>query len=113
MEEQILSDTGNESTRGPYQRGAFLRLRVQLAQFSLLSQIGLALIVTGVAIDLLAVAIGVGHPSHHAGSGHIGHLVAMAGMATTLAGVVIDGARRQVRRPGADTQSKEISDAIR
>ena len=113
MEEQILSETGKESTHGPYERGAFLRLRVQLAQFSLLSRIGLALIVIGLAVDLLAVAIGAGHPSHHEGSGHVGHLVAMAGMTTTLAGVVIDGARGQVQPRLAHTQPKENSDAIR
>jgi hypothetical protein len=66
----------------------------------------------GVLIDLLAAVLGGFHPSHH-GTGHAGHLVAMAGMAATLAGVVIDGARRQVRPRAADTQSKEISDAIR
>jgi len=106
-----LSETGKEPAHGPDELGAFRRLRVQLAQISLLSRIGLALIVTGVAVDLLAV--GAGHPSHHAGSGHVGHLVAMAGMTTTLAGVVIDGARRHVRLRLAHTQPKENSDAIR
>ena len=74
---------------------------------------GSLLLIAGVLIDLLAAVLGGFHPSHHAGTGHVGHLVAMAGMAATLAGVVIDGARRQVRPRAADTQSKEISDAIR
>jgi hypothetical protein len=107
-----LSETGKEPTRGSYELGPFRRLRLQLAQISLLSRIGLALIVAGVAVDLLA-AIGAGHPSHHAGSGHVGHLMAVAGMTTTLAGVVIDGARRHVRLRLAHTQPKENSDAIR
>jgi hypothetical protein len=39
--------------------------------------------------------------------------VALAGMTTTLAGVVIDGARRHVRLRLAHTQPKENADAIR
>jgi len=113
MKEQILTQTGKEPTHGPYELGAFRRLRVHLAPISHLSRIGLALIVTGVAVDLLAAANGAGHPSHHAGSAHFGHLVAMAGMTTTLAGVVINGARRHVRPRVAQTQPKENSDAIR
>ena len=108
-----MSETGKEPTHGPDELGPFRNLRAQLAQISLLSRIGLALIVTGVAVDLLAAVIGPGHPSHHAGSGHVGHLVALAGMTTTLAGVVIDGARRHVRLRLAHTQPKENSDAIR
>jgi hypothetical protein len=113
MEEQILSETGSEPTRGPYERRPIRHLRVQVAQISSLSRIGLALIVTGVAIDLLAASSGAGQPLHHAGPGHVGHLVAMAGMTTTLAGVVMDGARRHVRPRLAHTQPKENSDAIR
>jgi hypothetical protein len=113
MGEQMLSETGRDPEGGRHELGAFRRLRLQLAQVSLLSRIGLALIVIGVTVDLLAAANGAGQHSHHAASGHVGHLVAMAGMAATLAGVVIDGARRQVRPRTADTRSKEISDAIR
>jgi hypothetical protein len=99
--------------RGPRGLGAFRRLRVQLARLPLLARAGLAVLIAGALIDLLAAVLGSVHPSHHTGTGHLGHLVAMAGMAATLAGVVIDGARRQVRPRAADTQSKEISDAIR
>jgi hypothetical protein len=113
MKEQILSETGREPTRGQHEFGAFRRLRMQLAQVSVLSRIGLALIVTGVTVDLLAAANGAGHPSHHAGSGHIGHLVALAGMAATLAGVVIDGASRHPRLRFDHAQPEENSDAIR
>ena len=113
VEEQILSETGKESAHAPTERGAFARLRAHLAQISFLTQIGLALIVAGVTVDLLAAANGAGHPSHHAASGHVGHLVAMAGMSTTLAGVVIDGMRRGFRPRLAQPQPKENSDAIR
>jgi hypothetical protein len=109
-----LSESAREPTRGRHVLRAFRRLRVQLAEVSLLSGIGLALIVTGVVVDLLAAANGAGHhPSHHPGSGHVGHLMAMAGMTTTLAGVVIDGVRRHFRPRLAHTQPKENSDAIR
>jgi hypothetical protein len=108
-----LSETVREQTRRPNELGAFRGLRVELAHVSLPSWIGLALLVTGVAVDLLAAASGAGHPSHHMGSGHLGHLVALAGMTTTLAGVVIDGAHRHVRPRLAHTQPKENSDAIR
>ena len=99
--------------RGPRGLGAFRRFRVQLARLPLVARAGLALVLAGVLIDLLAPVLGGFHAAHHTGTGHVGHLVAMAGMAATLVGVVIDGARRQVRPLTADTQSKEQSDAIR
>jgi hypothetical protein len=112
VNETSTAHEGHRPMRGSRGRGAFRRLRVQLARLPLLARAGLAVLIAGVLIDLLAPVLGGFRPSHH-GTGHVGHLVAMAGMATTLAGVVIDGARRQVRPRVADTQSKEISDAIR
>ena len=99
--------------RGPRGLGAFRRLRVQLARLPLLARAGLAVLIAGVLIDLLAPVLGGSHPSHHTGTGHVGHLVAMAGMAATLAGVVIDGARRDTRLRFDHAQPKENSDAIR
>jgi hypothetical protein len=104
---------GAQPTRATDQQGALRPLRAQLERLPLLARPGLVVLIAGVLLDLLAPALGGGHASHHTGSGQFGHLMAMAGMTTTLAGVVIDGARRQVRPRTADTQSKEKSDAIR
>lgn len=65
------------------------------------SLLGLAIAFLGVALDV-AVHLSVpadGHEHVHAGftlSEHAAHLVVMAGMALVLAGVVVDGVRRQL-----------------
>jgi hypothetical protein len=69
----------------------------------LVSLLGLAVIAVGVALDLVVhLALPAdGHQHSHAGfspSEHTAHLVVMLGMTLTLAGVVIDGARHQLRR---------------
>jgi uncharacterized protein (DUF2236 family) len=84
-----------------------------IGQLPLLARAGLLVLVTGVLIDLLGPVLGAGHLSHHTTTLHLGHLVAMAGMSTTLAGVVIDGARQNHRRRAAQNDSKEKTDAIR
>jgi hypothetical protein len=69
----------------------------------LLSLLGVAVIVAGVALDLV-VHLGLpadGHQHVHSGfspSEHTAHLVVMLGMGLALAGVVIDGSRRQLSR---------------
>lgn len=68
----------------------------------LLSIAGIAVAGAGLALDLVVHLSlpAVAHDHAHAGfslSEHAAHLVVMVGMALTLAGVVIDGARRQFR----------------
>lgn len=64
------------------------------------SLLGLTIAVVGVALDV-AVHLSLpadGHEHVHAGftvSEHAAHLVVMVGMVLILAGVVVDGARRQ------------------
>jgi hypothetical protein len=94
-------------------RAAYRSVQEHLSRLPLLARAGLLVLVTGVLIDLLGPVLGAGHLAHHTPSLHLGHLVAIAGMSTTLAGVVIDGARQDHRRRAADNQSKEKTDAIR
>ena len=85
----------------------------RLAKLPVLAQAGLLLLVGGLLIDLIGPVLGRSHASHYAAPLHLGHLVAMAGMAAVLAGVVIDGVRHDHRRRAAQTPMKERSDAIR
>ena len=69
----------------------------------LLSLLGVAVIVAGVALDLVVhLALPAdGHQHVHAGfspSEHTAHLVVMLGMTLPLGGVVVVGARRQLQR---------------
>jgi hypothetical protein len=69
----------------------------------LLSLVGLLIIGAGVALAVLAHFAQPAAGHHHAGpvlSEHSAHLVVTLGMAFTLAGVVIDGARNQIQRRG-------------
>jgi hypothetical protein len=68
----------------------------------LVSLAGLVVIGAGLVLDLL-VHLALPPSGHQHGLGfspseHSAHLVVMLGMALTLAGVVIDGARLQLRR---------------
>lgn len=104
----------DDSARGRQSARALRYLAAQVNRLPRLVRAGLAVFIAGIAIDLLLLVLGSGHhPSQHARSPHIGHLVAMAGMTAILAGVVIDGARLQLRPRVADTQPEEVSDAIR
>ena len=85
----------------------------RLAQLPVLAQAGLLLSVGGLLIDLIGPMLGGSHASHHDAPAHLGHLVAMSGMAAVLAGVVIDGVRQDHRCGAAQTPLKERSDAIR
>jgi hypothetical protein len=70
-------------------------------RFPWLSIAGLVVIGAGLALNvfvLLTPGVAV-HEHGHAASGlseHTAHLVVLIGMVLTLAGVVIDGARRQI-----------------
>jgi hypothetical protein len=70
----------------------------------LISLAGAAVIGAGLVFDLVVhLALPAVPHEHHAHAGfslseHAAHLVVMVGMALTLAGVVIDGARRQIQR---------------
>ena len=70
----------------------------------LLSLLGVAVIVAGVALDLVVHLALPADGDHHVHAGfspseHTAHLVVMLGMTLTLAGVVVDGVRRQLQRP--------------
>jgi hypothetical protein len=85
----------------------------------LLSILGMAVAVLGVGLDLVVhlSAAGDGHEHVHVGftlSEHAAHLVVMVGMVLILAGVVVDGVRRQLsRRLGPALVERSASDAIR
>jgi hypothetical protein len=67
------------------------------------SRIGFAVMVVGIALDLVA-HLGLGVPHEHGGATGpelSAHLVVFAGMALVLIGVVIDGVRPG-RRPGGN-----------
>jgi hypothetical protein len=115
LEGWTLSGTshGDEQLRGTSRRRGYGSIRAHVGELPLLARAGLLVLVTGVLIDLLGPALGASHPSHHTATLHLGHLVAMTGMSTTLAGVDIDGARKQFRRRAAQKHSKEKADAIR
>jgi hypothetical protein len=77
--------------------------------------IGVLVIVIGVGVDLVVHAF-VAH-DHPAGgfdpSEHMAHLVVVVGMALTLAGVVADGVRRQVRSTSSSADERSTRDAVR
>jgi hypothetical protein len=77
-----------------------------------LSVLGLLLIGAGLALDVLVhlalPATGHHHTTGFSPSEHTAHLVVMVGMALTLAGVVIDGARRN-HRPRIASEPAERS----
>lgn len=72
------------------------------------SLLGLATIAAGVALDVgVHSAFAPDHsPADFAPSQHAAHLVVLAGMVLTLAGVVIDGASRQLQRARAPRNEK-------
>ena len=64
------------------------------------SKLGLALMVFAGVLDVVVHVAGDGHTGHHheLGPEHLAHFLSIAGMVLVLAGVVTDGARRQLRR---------------
>lgn len=76
--------------------------------------LGLGLMAVGGVLDV-AIHLGpVDHRAHEAFvSAHGAHLVGITGMAIVLAGVVIHGARHQIRRRKAASQGGDLSNANR
>ncbi len=77
--------------------------RISTTRPPLVSILGMAVIGAGLVVDLVVhlTLPAVSHHHAHASfslSEHAAHLVVMVGMALTLAGVVIDGARRHIQR---------------
>ena len=71
----------------------------QVRAFPQLARIGLLVMVTGAALEVVTSVTAGPHAMHH-GSGvtHAGHLVALVGMVLVLAGVAIFGSPRQRSR---------------
>ena len=87
----------------------------QLGGIPTVVAIGLLVIVMGVGIDLGVHAFA---PHAHVDGGfdpsdHMTHLMVVVGMALTLAGVVADGVRRQVRPTGSSADERSTRDAVR
>jgi hypothetical protein len=78
------------------------RLARWSGDFPTVSRIGLLLMVAAGAIDVIVHLTAGDHSGHHAfGPEHAAHLLGVVGMVLVLAGVVIHGARRQLRRTAA------------
>jgi len=77
--------------------------------------VGLLVIFLGVGIDL-GVHTLAAHDHADGGfdpSEHMAHLIVVVGMALTLAGVVADGVRRQVRPTTSSVDKRSTHDAVR
>ena len=78
------------------------RLAGEVAAFPALSRIGLQLMVAAGALDVIVHLAAGEHAGHHGfGPENVAHLLGIVGMVLVLAGVVIHGARRQLRRAAA------------
>lgn len=73
-----------------------------LRRIPLLVVLGLLLMATGAVVDVV-VHLGPAHDHGHGGGldEHGAHLIGIAGMVLVLAGVIIYGARRQLRQRAA------------
>lgn len=70
--------------------------------FPLLSRAGLLLMLVAGAFDVFVHLIAGEHAGHHGfGPEHVAHLLGVVGMVLVLTGVVVYGARRQLRRAAA------------
>ena len=66
------------------------------------SKLGLAVMVFAGVLDVVVHLLAGPHRGHREfGPEHLAHLSGIAGMVLVLAGVVIDGARRQLRQRAA------------
>ena len=78
------------------------RLILEAGGFPALSRVGLLLMVAAGAFDVVVHLTAGEHTGHHGfGLEHAAHLLGVVGMVLVLAGVVIHGARRQLRRAAA------------
>ena len=79
-----------------------------------LTRLGLAVMVFAGALDVVVHIAGAGqHHAGHSGVEHLAHLAGIVGMVLVLAGVVIDGARRQLARRRGGAVPGGLSDAHR
>lgn len=70
--------------------------------FPLLSRAGLLLMLVAGALDVFVHLVSGDHAAHHGfGPEHAGHLLGVVGMVLVLSGVMVYGARRQLRRAAA------------
>jgi hypothetical protein len=76
---------------------AVRRLRRDLALVPVVTRLGLVVMALAGAADV-AIHLALGEHAGHAGVGHLAHLAGIVGMVLVLAGVVVDGARRQLDR---------------
>lgn len=77
------------------------RMRADARSFPSLTRIGLLVMVAALVLDVaihLAADAHAAHGHEHLGPEHLVHLLGIVGMVLVLAGVVIHGARRQLRR---------------
>lgn len=75
------------------------RLHREVRELPAVSRAGLLLMITAGALDVIVHLASVGHAGHHGvGVEHAAHLLGIVGMVLVLTGVVIYGARRQLRR---------------
>jgi hypothetical protein len=78
------------------------RLFQEVRDLPAVSRAGLLLMVAAGAFDVIVHLTAGDHASHHGfGLEHAAHLLGVVGMVLVLAGVVIHGARRQLRRVAA------------
>lgn len=78
------------------------RLSREARAFPILSRIGLLLMLAAGALDVLVHPASGDHAGHlRFAPEHAAHLLGVVGMVLVLAGVVVDGARRQPRRTAA------------
>ena len=87
----------------------------QLSGIPTVVAIGLLVIVMGVGIDLGVHTLA---PHDHVDGGfdpseHMAHLIVVVGMALTLAGVVADGVRHQMRPTSSSADERSTRDAVR
>lgn len=78
------------------------RLVREAGAFPALSRVGLLLMIAAGAFDVVVHLSAAEHAGHHGfGLEQAAHLLGVVGMVLVLAGVVVYGARRQLRRVAA------------
>ena len=79
------------------------RVIAELRAFPAVSRLGLTAILVAGVVDVVALLLGTGAHGAHRGfvPEHAAHLLGVVGMVLTLAGVLIQGARRQLNRRAA------------
>jgi len=79
-------------------------VRRDLGRMPRVSRLGLVAMVGAGGLDVVTHLFSGGHAGHHGiGAEHLAHVLGIAGMVLVLAGVVVDGARRQLRQRAVRT----------